>query len=113
VKGADSAKNTLLNEIIKCRACRFCVDTCATYQASEGVETMSAYGRLQSLRYLLMGTLDLDDSLVYSLYSCLQCKQCEIVCESKGQSLEICSIIQLGRSLFSQKIEKGESDAAI
>jgi len=39
VKGADSAKNTLLNEIIKCRACRFCVDACATYQASEGVET--------------------------------------------------------------------------
>ena len=67
----------------------------------------------QSLRYLLMGTLDLDDSLVYSLYRCLQCKQCEIVCESKGQSLEICSIIQLGRSLLSQKLEKGESDAAI
>ena len=57
----------LLKEIGKCRACRFCVDVCPTYQATEWVENMSPYGRLQIIKYLLNGTLDEDDPLIYSL----------------------------------------------
>jgi Fe-S oxidoreductase len=100
-------KATLLEEIGKCRACRFCVDVCPTYQASQGVETLSSFGRLQVIKYLLIGDLEFDDSLSYALYSCLQCKRCENICKSKGQQLEICLMIQLGRNLLSrQLIEK-------
>ena len=111
---ADAAmRETLLSEIARCRSCRFCVDVCPTYQASEGVESMSAYGRLQILKYLLKGVLTFDDAMTFCLYSCLQCRRCEVVCKSKGQNLEICELIQLGRALLSGKLAKGGRDAKI
>ena len=109
----DAAKETLLKEIAGCRSCRFCVDVCPTYQASEGVESMSAYGRLQIMKYLLTGILEFDDSLTYCLYSCLQCRRCEVICKSKGQDLDICDIIQMGRSLLSQNLVQGNSNEKI
>jgi len=111
VSGDNAYRTTLLKEIAKCRACRFCVDVCPTYQASAGVETLSSFGRLQVIKYLLIGDLEFDDSLSYALYSCLQCKRCENICKSKGQQLEICQIIQLGRNLLSrQLIEKRNNE---
>ena len=109
----DDAKETLLKEIAKCRSCRFCVDVCPTYQASDGIESMSAYGRLQIMKYLLLGMLKFDDALTYWFYSCLQCRRCEVICKSKGQNLEICTIIQLGRSLLSQNLVQGGSNEKI
>ncbi len=108
-----NAKEKLLNEIAKCRSCRFCVDVCPTYQASQGVESMSAFGRLQILKYLLNGTLRLDDAMIFCLYTCLQCRRCETICKSKGQNLEICELIQLGRSLVSPTLVKGGKHATI
>ena len=109
----DRAKEILLREIAKCRACRVCVDVCPTYQTSEGVESMSAYGRLQIMKYLLAGTLIFDDALTYLLYSCLQCRRCEVICKSKGQNLDICEMIQLGRSLLSQNLVEGSRSEEI
>ena len=109
----ENAKETLLKEIARCRACRFCVDVCPTYQASDGVESMSAYGRLQIIKYLLTGTLGFDDALAYLLYSCLQCRRCEIICKSKGQNLDICEIIQLGRYLLSRNLVQGSRSERI
>ena len=37
IREREVAKNTLLKETAKCRACRFCVDACSLYQATEGV----------------------------------------------------------------------------
>lgn len=113
MSGQNSAKETLLKEIAKCRSCRFCVDVCPTYQASDGVESMSAYGRLQILKYLLNDTLELDDALTFCLYTCLQCRRCEVICKSKGQNLEICELIQLGRSLVSPSLVKGGKHATV
>ena len=113
VNKKDAAKETLLKEIARCRACRFCVDVCPTFQASEGVESMSAYGRLQIMKYLLTGILEFDDSLTYCLYSCLQCRRCEVICKSKGQDLDICKIMQMGRSLLSQNLVQGSSNEKI
>ena len=109
----DAAIESLLKEIAKCRSCRFCVDVCPTYQASDGIESMSAYGRLQIMKYLLLGMLEFDDALTYWLYSCLKCRRCEIICKSKGQNLELCTIIQMGRSLLSQNLVLGSSNEKI
>jgi Fe-S oxidoreductase len=107
VNRESEIKDALLKEIAKCRSCRFCVDVCPTYQASDGIESMCAFGRLQTLKYLLSGPLKMDDPLAYCLYSCLQCKRCEVVCKSKGQNLDICRLILLGRSLVSQRLVEG------
>jgi Fe-S oxidoreductase len=104
----DQARETLLKEVGKCRSCRFCVDVCPTYQASNGVESMSAYGRVQIIKYLLQGTLVFDDAMTYLLYSCLQCRRCERICKSKGQNLDICGIMRLGRALFSPALMEGK-----
>jgi Fe-S oxidoreductase len=113
VNRKDEIKDTLLKEIAKCRSCRFCVDVCPTYQASDGVESMSAFGRLQALKYLLAGSLKMDDPLAYCLYSCLQCRRCEVICKSKGQNLEICQLILLGRLLVSQCLVEGTRNEKI
>jgi len=109
VSDHEKTVEILLKEIAKCRSCRFCVDVCPTYQASEGVESMSAYGRLQILKSLLQGTLVFDDALAYLFFSCLQCRRCERICQSKGQNLEICKILQLGRTLLSGALVEGKA----
>jgi Fe-S oxidoreductase len=105
--------DTLVKEVAKCRACRFCVDVCPAYQATEGVESMAPYGRLQILKYLLNGTLDEDDPIVYSLYSCLQCGSCDRLCQAKGQNLEVSYLIRLGKYLLSQGLVKGGRDEKV
>lgn len=109
----NNTRETLLKEIAKCRSCRFCVDVCPTYQASGGVESLSSFGRLQITKYLLNGTLEFDHSLTFCLYSCLQCKRCEVVCKSKGQNLDITELIHQGRSLLSGKLLEGGTHATI
>lgn len=108
----QAKKKFVIGEIGKCRACRFCMDVCPTYQATRGVETLSAFGRLQTLKFLLTGMLEPDDALVHAIYSCLQCRRCENTCKSKGQNLEICDIIHLGRSLLAENLTKGAKDSA-
>jgi Fe-S oxidoreductase len=105
---SENARETLLKELAKCRSCRFCVDVCPTYQASDGVESMSAYGRLQIIKYLLQGTLHFDDAMTYLLYSCLQCRRCERICKSKGQNLDICMILKTARALLSPVLVEGK-----
>ncbi len=99
--------DTLLKEVGKCRACRFCIDVCPAYQATEGIESMAPYGRLQIIKYLLNGTLAEDDPIVYCLYSCLQCGRCDRLCQAKGQNLEVSNLIRLGKYLLSKGLVKG------
>lgn len=113
IEEQEVIKNTLLKEIAKCRACRFCVDACSLYQATEGVESMAPYGRLQILKYLLNGMLDEDDPIIYSLYSCLQCGRCDRVCQAKGQDLEVSQLIRLGKYLLSQGLVKGKKSEKV
>jgi Fe-S oxidoreductase len=77
------------------------------------VESYSAYGRMQIVKYLLNGTLAFDDALTYCLYSCLQCRRCETMCKSKGQNLDICDILGRGRRLLSDRLAKGGNDAKL
>lgn len=113
VKQNSEIGDILLKEIGKCRACRFCVDVCPTYQATEWAENMSPYGRLQIIKYLLNGTLDEDDPLVYSLYSCLQCGRCDRVCKAKGQNLDVSDLIRQGKYYLSHGLLKGRKNEKI
>lgn len=104
VNHQDTAKAGLTEELAKCRKCRFCLDFCPTYQASQRVESLSSYGRLQALRYLFSGMLKVDDAVIYSIYTCLQCGRCDVVCKSKGQNLEVSKLIRRGRAQLSQRL---------
>ncbi|MCB2228997.1 MAG: (Fe-S)-binding protein [Desulfarculaceae bacterium] len=110
MKLSPDPKKALLTELNKCRACRFCVDVCPTYQVSGGLEALSSFGRIQIIRHLLTGMLELDDSLSYALYSCLQCRRCENTCKAKGQALDICQIIQQARAYLAPDYAKEVAD---
>ena len=113
MKRDDGEQKFLLKELSKCRSCRFCVDVCPTYQAYGGVESFSSYGRMQIIKHLLNGMLELDDALICCLYSCLQCRRCEVVCKSKGQNLNIVELIQRGRKLLSRRLVRGGKHAKL
>ena len=113
MKNDAMEQEMLLKELANCRSCRFCVDVCPTYQSYGGVESFSSYGRMQIIKHLLNGTLELDDALTYCLYSCLQCRRCEVVCKSKGQNLDICELIQRGRRLLSDRLVRGGKHAKL
>jgi Fe-S oxidoreductase len=113
IKESQAVRDTLLQEIGKCRACRFCIDVCPAYQATEWVENMSPYGRLQILKYLINGTLDEDDPLIYSIYSCLQCGRCDRLCKAKGQNLDVSNLIRLGKYFLSQGLVKGRKNEKV
>jgi len=59
------------------------------------------------LKLLLNGTLDPDDSVIYPIYTCLQCSRCNVVCKSKGQDLEVSELIRLGKSLVTKNLLEG------
>lgn len=113
IKDSQAARKTLLQEIGKCRACRFCIDVCPAYQATEWVENMSPYGRLQILKYLINGMLGEDDPLIYSIYSCLQCGRCDRLCQAKGQNLDVSHLIRLGKYLLTQGLVKGSENEKV
>ena len=113
IKESQALRSNLLQEIGKCRACRFCIYVCPSYQSTEWVENMSPYGRLQILKYLINGALDEGDPLIYSLYSCLQCGRCDRLCKAKGQNLEVSKLIRLGKYLLSQGLVKGKKSEKV
>ncbi|MBA7634269.1 hypothetical protein ES703_41852 [subsurface metagenome] len=104
INQGDLSKDGLLKELTSCRKCKFCVDVCPIYRVSEKAESMGPCGRLQMLRYLLNGKLDLDDSIIYSVYACTGCGRCNVVCNSKGVGLEVSELIRLGRVLLSKEL---------
>ena len=60
VKNDEDIKKNLLQELARCRACRFCLDVCPTYQASVGVvlgleDAVVAVADAQDLPALVQG----------------------------------------------------------
>jgi glycolate oxidase iron-sulfur subunit len=107
VKQREEARDKLIGELSKCRRCRFCLDACPVYQVADRVETMSAYGRLQTLRLLFNGVLEMDDSTTYPIFTCLQCGSCNVICQGKGQNLEVSKLIRAGKTLLNEDLIKG------
>ena len=60
-----------------------------------------------STTFARLGTLNEDDPLIYSLYSCLQCSRCDLLCRAKGQNLDVSDLIRQGKYLLSQGLIKG------
>mgnify|MGYP000058807864 CR=1 FL=1 len=93
-----------LSELSRCRKCRFCIDTCPTFRLLDNIENRSPYGRIQILKYMLKGFYDVEDSILHSVYTCLICTQCNVVCGKYGEALEVANLVREGRSRLSKQI---------
>jgi glycolate oxidase iron-sulfur subunit len=64
----------------RCISCGFCLPACPTYGLT-GVETSSPRGRINLMRAIETGVLEVDDPTVVEESSfCLGCRACESVC---------------------------------
>jgi len=69
----------LMKEAIKCYSCGFCLAACPVYQVL-GVETLSSRGRIDTVRGMLLGELELTPRMEEILSTCLLCMACEASC---------------------------------
>lgn len=73
----------------RCISCGFCLPACPTY-ALTGEETSSPRGRINLMRAIETGRLDVDDPTVVEESSfCLGCRACEPVCPAGVQYGEL------------------------
>ncbi len=69
----------LMREAVKCYSCGFCLASCPVYQVL-GVETLSSRGRIDIIRGVLLGELDMTPRAEEILSTCLLCMACEAAC---------------------------------
>ena len=72
---------TTVDLISDCVHCGFCLPACPTYR-SWGLEADSPRGRIDLMKGIEEGTLDLSDAVVEHFDACLGCMACVTACPS-------------------------------
>ena len=85
----------------RCVHCGFCLATCPTYQIL-GDELDSPRGRIYLIKQVLEG-VEPTVATQQHLDRCLTCRNCETTCPS---GVEYGALIDIGRSLVDQKVER-------
>ena len=67
-----------IEQIDSCNTCDACLDACQTYEVTQN-EAFSPTGRLHTAKNLFQGN-ELAAEAVDSIYSCLKCARCHVVC---------------------------------
>lgn len=67
--------------LLDCVHCGLCLSVCPTYELT-GNENFSPRGRIYLMRGLTEGRIDLNETVVRDVDTCLGCRACETVCPS-------------------------------
>jgi glycolate oxidase iron-sulfur subunit len=67
-----------------CVSCGLCLPHCPTFRVS-GEERLSPRGRIDAMRAVESGALEVDDAFVDIVETCVQCRGCEPACPSGVQ----------------------------
>jgi glycolate oxidase iron-sulfur subunit len=87
------------DDLLDCIRCGRCLPVCPTYQQTQ-LETYSPRGRLNLLRAVEDGKLDLTAGVEGHLYHCLDCRACNTVCPP---GIHIGELIVQGRVAAAEK----------
>jgi glycolate oxidase iron-sulfur subunit len=68
-------------DLASCVSCGLCLPHCPTYRVT-GEEAYSPRGRIDAMRAVQIDGLQIDDSFVDFMESCVQCRGCEPACPS-------------------------------
>jgi len=79
--------------LLDCVHCGICLSVCPTYDLL-GTEADSPRGRIYLMRNLAEGRIDLNDSVVRHLDSCLGCRACETACPSAVHYGELLTVVR-------------------
>jgi len=83
----------------RCIQCGFCLPTCPTYSIT-GKERSSPRGRIQMLKGVAQGILEMNKAIAEEMFFCLGCLACETACPA---GVQYHSILESGRSIVNEK----------
>src|SRR5438309_635945 len=69
------------DNLMSCVKCALCLSVCPTY-ATDAIEIQSPRGRVQLMRGVDEGQLQLTEAVTEHMYHCLDCRACQTVCPS-------------------------------
>jgi glycolate oxidase iron-sulfur subunit len=72
------------DELAACVSCGLCLSHCPTFRVT-GDEALSPRGRIAAMRHVQSGHLEVTDSFVTAIDTCVQCRGCETACPSGVQ----------------------------
>jgi len=81
-------KKLSYDEVAKCNKCGFCLPSCPTYIV-EKKESSSPRGRNAITRFAIENRLDLNEDTERSIFTCLGCGACTVVCLSSVQTKDL------------------------
>ncbi|MCD6290065.1 MAG: (Fe-S)-binding protein [Anaerolineae bacterium] len=88
------------DQLQRCIHCGRCLPVCPTYQETL-LEMMSPRGRLALLRAVEDGKIGLTAQIADYLYSCLDCRACNVVCPAE---VPIGELILQGRAAYAEQV---------
>ncbi|MBS4027881.1 MAG: 4Fe-4S dicluster domain-containing protein [Ignavibacteriales bacterium] len=88
-----------LPDLQRCIQCGFCLPTCPTYSIT-GKERSSPRGRIQMLKGVAYGMLEMNQAIADEMFFCLGCLACETACPA---GVNYHSILETGRSVVHKK----------
>jgi len=89
-------------DLQRCIQCGFCLPTCPTYIMT-GKEVSSPRGRIQMLKGVAYGMLEMNKAIAKEMFFCLGCLACETACPA---GVQYHSILETGRSIVHKKEKK-------
>lgn len=69
----------IIEQVYTCASCGYCRFGCAVYNEI-GFESLTVRGRMQLLKKILEGKMELTKPIIESIYMCAQCENCNVRC---------------------------------
>lgn len=83
----------IIEQIYTCASCGYCRFGCAVYN-EKGFESFSVRGRMQLLKKVLEGKMELTQPIIDSLYMCALCANCNIQCPTGVDFVKISEVLR-------------------
>ncbi len=101
-KVADKlTEQEIIEQIYTCASCGYCRFGCAVYN-EKGFESLTVRGRMQLLKKVFEGKMELTKPIIDSIYLCALCANCNIQCPTGVDFVKISEVLR--ETLLKEKL---------
>ncbi len=83
----------IIEQIYTCASCGYCRFGCAVYN-ERGFESLSVRGRIQLLKKIIEGKMELTKPIIESIYMCALCANCNVRCPTGVDFVKISEVLR-------------------